>query len=78
MVIGGHVLEGQHIPNMIFKMFSYMSTHQSINFSCDLKLAHYAKIPPRWAFAAQVYATLLAGFIGPGMNYWLLQTVKDV
>ncbi|KAM0345718.1 hypothetical protein ACHAPU_006071 [Fusarium lateritium] len=78
MVIGGHVLEGQPIPNMIFNMFSYMSTHQSLNFACDLKLAHYAKIPPRWAFAAQVYATVLAGFVGLGVNHWLLRNVEDV
>ncbi|KAF4451331.1 hypothetical protein F53441_5675 [Fusarium austroafricanum] len=78
MVIGGHVLEGQPIPNMIFNMFSYMSTHQSLNFASDLKLAHYAKIPPRWAFAAQVYATLLAGFVGLGVNHWLLRNVEDL
>ncbi|KAF4968376.1 hypothetical protein FSARC_4173 [Fusarium sarcochroum] len=78
MVIGGYMLEGKTIPNMIFKMFSYMSTHQSLNFICDLKLAHYAKIPPRWAFAAQVYATFLAGFVGLGVNHWLLRNVEDV
>ncbi|WXC61948.1 hypothetical protein SNK03_007815 [Fusarium graminearum] len=78
MIIGGHALEGRPIPNMIFNMFSYMSTHQSLNFSCDLKLAHYAKIPPRWAFAAQVYATFLAGFIGLAVNHWVLRNVEDV
>ncbi|KAH7267664.1 OPT oligopeptide transporter protein-domain-containing protein [Fusarium redolens] len=77
-VIAGYVLEGRPIPNMIFKMFSFMSTHQSLNFASDLKLAHYAKIPPRWAFAAQVYATLLAGFVALGVNHWLLRNVEDV
>ncbi|QKD50761.1 OPT oligopeptide transporter protein-domain-containing protein [Fusarium oxysporum Fo47] len=77
-LIAGYVFEGRPIPNMIFKMFSFMSTHQSLNFSGDLKLAHYAKIPPRWAFAAQVYATLLAGFVALGVNHWLLRNVEDV
>ncbi|KAI8677440.1 hypothetical protein LRP88_09531 [Fusarium phalaenopsidis] len=78
MVIGGYVLEGRAIPNMIFKMFSFMSTHQSVNFLSDLKLAHYAKIPPRWAFAAQVWATVLAGFVALGVNHWVLRNVEDV
>ncbi|PNP82307.1 hypothetical protein FNYG_04496 [Fusarium nygamai] len=77
-LVSGYVFEGQPIPNMIFQMFSFMSTHQSLNFASDLKLAHYAKIPPRWAFAAQVYATLLAGFVGLGVNRWLLRNVEDV
>ncbi|KAF4983581.1 hypothetical protein FZEAL_1031 [Fusarium zealandicum] len=78
MVIGGYALEGKTIPNMIFKMFSYMSTHQSLNFISDLKLAHYAKISPRWAFAAQVYATFLAGFVALGVNHWVIRNIEDV
>lgn len=78
MVIGGHVLEGKTIPNMIFKMFSYMSTSQSLNFVSDLKLAHYAKIPPRCAFKAQVYATVLAGFVALGVNHWVLRNIPNL
>ncbi|KAM5351104.1 hypothetical protein ACJ41O_003827 [Fusarium nematophilum] len=78
MVIGGYALEGRTIPNMIFKMFSFMSTHQSLTFVSDLKLAHYAKIPPRLAFAAQVYATLLAAFVALGVNHWVLRSVEGV
>ncbi|KND86552.1 Sexual differentiation process protein isp4 [Tolypocladium ophioglossoides CBS 100239] len=78
LCIGGYALEGKVIPNMIFKMFSYMSTSQSLNFVSDLKLAHYAKIPPRWAFAAQVYATVLAGFVSLAVNHWVLHHIDDV
>lgn len=78
MVIGGYVLEGQAIPNMIFKMFSFMTTTQSISFIADLKLAHYAKIPPRWVFAAQVYSTCLAGIVALGVNHWALDNVENV
>ncbi|KAF4463394.1 opt family small oligopeptide transporter [Fusarium albosuccineum] len=78
VVIGGYVLEGKTIPNMIFKMYSFMSTHQSLNFVADLKLAHYAKIPPRWAFVAQVYATFIAGFVSLGINHWVLRNVEDL
>ncbi|KPM43646.1 Sexual differentiation process protein isp4 [Neonectria ditissima] len=77
-VIGGYALEGRTIPNMIFKMFSFMSTSQSLNFVSDLKLAHYAKIPPRSAFKAQVYATFLAGFVALGVNHWVLRNIEDL
>lgn len=76
--IGGYALEGKVIPNMIFKMFSFMSTSQSLNFVSDLKMAHYAKIPPRWAFAAQVYATGVAGFVALAVNHWALRNIDDV
>jgi OPT family oligopeptide transporter len=63
---------------MIFKMHTFMATSQSLNFVSDLKLAHYAKVPPRHAFAAQVYATLLAGFAALGVNHWVLANIDGV
>jgi OPT family small oligopeptide transporter len=77
-VIGGYALEGQPVPNMIFNMYTFMSTSQSIGFIQDLKMAHYAKIPPRWAFAAQIYATVLAGFVALWVNNWVLHNVEDL
>ncbi|KEY72503.1 hypothetical protein S7711_05176 [Stachybotrys chartarum IBT 7711] len=77
-VIGGYALEGKVIPNMVFRMFAYITTSQSLNFISDLKMAHYAKIPPRWAFAAQIYATVLSGFVALGVNHWVLRNVADL
>ncbi|KAK2601959.1 hypothetical protein QQS21_004472 [Conoideocrella luteorostrata] len=78
IVLGGYVLEGKAIPNMLFKMFSYSTTMQSLGFVADLKLAHYAKIPPRWAFAAQMYATAIAGIVSLGVNHWVLRNIPDL
>ncbi|ODA76813.1 hypothetical protein RJ55_07329 [Drechmeria coniospora] len=78
MVVGGYVLEGKVIPNLIFRMFSFMSTSQSLNFVSNLKIAHYAKIPPRCAFKAQVYATLIAGIVALGVNNWALDKIDGV
>jgi len=39
------------------------ATAQAIYFSSDLKLAHYAKIPPWHTFAAQIVATLVSTFV---------------
>ncbi|PHH78448.1 hypothetical protein CDD80_6855 [Ophiocordyceps camponoti-rufipedis] len=77
-LIAGFTLEGQVIGNMIFKMYSYLATSQSLNFVGDLKMAHYCKIPPRWAFAAQLYASMLGGFISLGVNHWSLSNIKGI
>jgi OPT family oligopeptide transporter len=76
--IAGYALEGMAIPNMIFKMFGYIATAQSIQFSADLKLAHYMKLPPRTVFVAQVYATVLAAFVALGVNAWALENIPNI
>lgn len=78
LLIGGYALEGKALPNMIFTLYSYMSTSQALNFVADLKMAHYAKIPPRVVFAAQVYATLLAALVAFAVNRWVLINVEDL
>ncbi|PHH91840.1 hypothetical protein CDD83_10090 [Cordyceps sp. RAO-2017] len=78
MLIGGYALEGRVVANMLFKMFSFMSTSQSLSFVADLKMAHYARIPPRWAFAAQVYATFVAGLVAWAVNHWSLRNIEAV
>ncbi len=76
--IAGYALEGRPIPNMIFKMFGYIATAQSIQFSADLKIAHYMKLPPRTVFVGQVYATVLAAFVALGVNAWALGNIPNI
>ncbi|KAL7943389.1 OPT superfamily oligopeptide transporter [Trichoderma barbatum] len=78
LLIGGYALEGKALPNMVFTLYSYMSTSQALNFVADLKMAHYAKIPPRVVFTAQVYATLLAALVAFAVNRWVLINVEDL
>lgn len=78
MLIGGYALEGKAVENMIFKMYSYMATSQALSFTSDLKLAHYSKIPPRWAFAVQVYASLIGACVAWAVNHWSLRNIEGV
>lgn len=78
LLIGGYALEGKAIPNMVFMLYSYVSTSQALNFVADLKMSHYAKIPPRVVFAAQVYATLIAALVAFAVNRWVLTNVDDL
>lgn len=77
-LIAGYAFAGKPLPNMIFKMFGYIATAQSIQFVADLKLAHYVKIPPRLVFAAQLYATVWGGLVSIGVNDWQLSNIPGV
>ncbi|KAJ6576172.1 OPT oligopeptide transporter protein-domain-containing protein [Mycena vulgaris] len=46
-----------------FKSYGYVTTAHALNFSQDLKLAHYMHIVPVHTFWAQIYATILSSFV---------------
>ena len=57
--IGGALNEGNADALMYFKTYGYISCYQALLFSNDLKLAHYAKLPPWNTFAVQMWATFV-------------------
>ena len=50
----------------------------ALNFTQDLKLGHYLKVPPRASFMAQAVATLLSGVLQVGVKTALFTTVPDI
>jgi OPT family small oligopeptide transporter len=61
--IGGAWVEGNALSMCFFKTYGYITTHQALAFSNDLKVAHYLKIPPRITFAAQMVPALVSSFV---------------
>jgi OPT family small oligopeptide transporter len=76
--IAGYAIPHSPIANMIFKTFGFIGCAQSVQFSQDLKLGHYLKVPPRAMFAAQVYATIWGAFVAIGVNAWQMVHIKDL
>ncbi|KAI8064712.1 OPT family small oligopeptide transporter [Gongronella butleri] len=74
----GFAYPGHPIANVTFKTYGYISMVQCITFVQDLKLGHYAKVPPRAMFWVQVVGTFIGGVVNLGVAQWLLGTVKDV
>ncbi|EIW74041.1 OPT oligopeptide transporter [Coniophora puteana RWD-64-598 SS2] len=72
-MIGGFINPGKPMANMYFVLFSYNSVLQSQLLLRDLKIAQYAKLPPRAAFTAQTIGTLL----GAVLNYILMNSIID-
>jgi len=64
--------------NQIFKAYAVQTMISALNFTQDLKLGHYMKIPPRASFVAQAVATLLSGFLQVGVKTALFSTVPDI
>lgn len=55
-LIAGYALPGNGTAMMIMKAFGYNTNAQALSFCADLKLGHYAKVPPRATFRAQILA----------------------
>jgi len=63
---------------MVFVTYGYITSTQALKFSADLKLGHYAKIPPRTLFAVQLAATAAASVTQIAVLNWMLGNVKGI
>lgn len=59
-LVGGFIVPGKAIAMNMFKAYGCVTLTNALRFSQDLKLGHYAKIPPRSMFRAQIAATLVS------------------
>lgn len=74
----GYLMPGHPIANVTFKAYGYITNVQALQFTQDLKLAHYMKIPPRIMFWVQVICSILAGMINLATTDWLLKAQPDI
>ncbi|KAG1803721.1 OPT oligopeptide transporter protein-domain-containing protein [Suillus plorans] len=72
-MISGYLHNGRPMANMFFVLYSYNTVSQALLLLRDLKIAQYAKLPPRAAFIAQIIGTLL----GAVLNYVLMNSIID-
>ncbi|KAK9428448.1 OPT oligopeptide transporter protein-domain-containing protein [Lipomyces doorenjongii] len=59
VILAGFMDPGNAVTNIVIRMWGYNIDDQSETFIGDQKLAHYAKIPQRATFRAQLLATLI-------------------
>lgn len=76
--IGGYAIANKPIANMIFKSYGYIACAQSVQFSQDLKMGHYLKVPPKMMFWAQTIATIFGALVSIGVNDWQLGNISNV
>ncbi|KAK0505821.1 glutathione transporter [Armillaria luteobubalina] len=77
-LIGGFMLPGKPVANVIFKAMGIMGSTQAATFAGDLKLGHYMKIPPRTMFTIQIVAVFVTCFVAVGTQAWMFANVEDM
>ncbi|KXJ86276.1 OPT oligopeptide transporter protein-domain-containing protein [Microdochium bolleyi] len=76
--IGGCWVEGNALAMNFFKTYGYVTCTHALWFSNDLKLGHYAKIPPRQTFMAQMLGTLISTFVCIGVLNFQMREIDNV
>lgn len=77
-LVAGYIWPGKPIANMMVKLYGFIPMRQGLNFSRDLKVAQYMKIPPRLLFFVQVVGTLVAGVVNVGIQQWMRFHIDDI
>lgn len=77
-LIAGYIWKGKPLANMMVKLYGFIPMRQGLDFSRDLKIAQYMKIPPRTLFFAQIMGTLVAGLVNVGVQEWMRSNIKDI
>ena len=72
-MLGGYLHPGKPVANMYFTLFGYNSVVQGQLLLRDLKIAQYAKLPPKCTFTMQVVGTI----IGSVFNYVMMFSIVD-
>lgn len=63
---------------MLVKAFGYNIDGQADGYLAPTKMGHYAKIPPRAIFRAQLSSTIFTSFVSVGVINWIFSNVKGL
>ncbi|KAH8694011.1 OPT oligopeptide transporter protein-domain-containing protein [Talaromyces proteolyticus] len=76
--LGGLWTPGNALSVNFFKLYGYTTISNALPFISDLKLAHYAKIPPWHTFWAQVVATIVSAVVCTSVLNYQIDGIPDV
>ncbi|KAF8526011.1 OPT oligopeptide transporter [Hysterangium stoloniferum] len=77
-ILPGLLLPGNPLANMVFKSYSVQTLNEALNFTQDLKLGHYIKVPPRATFLVQAVSTTIAAFVQVSVKTWMFANIEDI
>ncbi|KAK0615062.1 OPT oligopeptide transporter protein-domain-containing protein [Bombardia bombarda] len=77
-MIGGFLVPGLPVANMMFMLYGSNSIDQAIGMLADLKLAQYCKLPPRAVFIAQMTGTCLGAVINWVVMNSIVESQRDI
>ena len=77
-LIIGYALPGRPVAMMLFKTWGYVTLIQALQFTSDMKLGHYMKVPHRPMFLCQIVGTVIAGTVQIGVQAWMFSNIEDL
>ncbi|TFY70179.1 hypothetical protein EVG20_g2824 [Dentipellis fragilis] len=77
-LIAGYVLPGKPLAMMMFKTYGYIMMTQALQFTSDMKLGHYMKVPPRTMFWCQIVASVVAGTVQLAVQIWMFGHIDSI
>ncbi|KAK9477421.1 OPT oligopeptide transporter protein-domain-containing protein [Lipomyces japonicus] len=77
MILGGYMAPGNGLACLFTRIFGVGADWQSETYVGDQKLAHYAKLPPRAVFRAQMLATLFQILSSAGSLEFLVRGLPN-
>lgn len=77
-LVAGYIWQGKPLANMMVKLYGFIPMRQGLEFSRDLKIAQYMKIPPRLLFFAQIVGTLVAALVNVGVQEWMRSNIDNI
>ncbi|SCU97646.1 LAMI_0F10814g1_1 [Lachancea mirantina] len=77
-LICGYMLPFQPMANLLFKLYGFIVMRHGLDFSRDLKMALYMKVPPRLIFWIQMYSSIISGLVNVGIQEWMRSNIKDI
>ncbi|KAK9450478.1 OPT oligopeptide transporter protein-domain-containing protein [Limtongia smithiae] len=78
VIIAGYMVPGHATASLLCRVFGYNVDEQAESFIGDQKIAHYAKLPPRSVFRAQMIATLLQCVVTTAAVTWQIDNTPDL
>lgn len=77
-LIAGYLFPGKPFANLMVKLYGFIPMRQGLDFSRDLKLAQYMKVPPVLLFWIQLLSTLVAALVNVGVQRWMQANIPDI
>ena len=76
-VVGGYILPGLPQGFLLFKSLAVQTLVSCLEFTGNLKLGHYMKIPPKTMFLLQIVCTIITGCAELALKEVLITNVPD-
>lgn len=76
-MLSGIFFPGNPVANIIFTSYGGNFDSQTDNYLSDLKMGHYAKIPPRAMFRGQTISVIINCFIFIGFLNWMVSNFQS-